>query len=208
MFKFLKNIFKIGRGAYFGSTNYELKNFFCGFGKCIIDNEKIIISAYKFKPSKAYPTITLSKEQITSITIEANPIQVNYKNDWIFIAVEHKEQLQKFIEKNNIAISNKNWVWDDILYPFLDTEFTDKEKENTLKRLKEKGISKAEAATIRNKVAKQMYKYNFDTMLWEWCTLGLSDVLQAMRVKYSEEEFIAFYNEAMMIENKRPDNQT
>ena len=47
-----------------------------------------------------------------------------------------------------------------------------------------------------------MLKYNFDTMLWEWISLGLPDVLQAMRVKYSDEEFEEFYKRAMTIENK------
>ena len=47
-----------------------------------------------------------------------------------------------------------------------------------------------------------MYKYNFDTMLWDWCSLGLADVLQAMRVKLTDEEFKDFYKYAMKIENK------
>jgi hypothetical protein len=202
MLETIKNIFKKRKGAFFNSTDYELNNFFCGFGKCKIENDKITISDYKFKPSKAYPKITLSKEQITSITIDSNPPQINYENEWIFVSAEHKDELEEFISRNNIPKSEKNWDWDGILDPFLDTEFTTEDQENTLKKLEENGIKRDETLKIREKVSKQMYKYNFDTMLWDWCSLGLSDVLQAMRVKLTDEEFKDFYNYAMKIENK------
>ncbi|WP_417602277.1 hypothetical protein [Owenweeksia hongkongensis] len=45
-----------------------------------------------------------------------------------------------------------------------------------------------------------MLKYNFDTMLWEWGGLDLSDVLAAMRVKYNDEDFGNFYKQAMEIQ--------
>ncbi len=60
----------------------------------------------------------------------------------------------------------------------------------------------AQVAAIRKEVSQQMYRYNFDTMLWEWISLGLLDVLQAMRVAYSDRAFEEFYNKAMAIENE------
>lgn len=37
-------------------------------------------------------------------------------------------------------------------------------------------------------------------MLWDWNGLGLPDVLGAMRVKYTKEEFAEFYKRAMEIQ--------
>lgn len=69
-------------------------------------------------------------------------------------------------------------------------------------RLKEKGIETTEVEKIRSEVGAHMYKYNFDTMLWDWCSLGLVDVLSAMRAKYNKEEFRDFYIRALEIEKR------
>jgi hypothetical protein len=42
-------------------------------------------------------------------------------------------------------------------------------------------------------------KYNFTTMLWEWVSLELFDVLQAMRPELDEKSFAGFYWKAMDI---------
>ena len=208
---FFKRIFKskkketpkeLSKGAYFNSSSYELKNFFCGFGECTIRENEILIENYPFNPSLACPNITLKADEITSITLKSNPSQLLYKNDWIFISAEKLDKLKTFIKTNNIKTSDKNWNWDKILDPFLDTEYTEEETENTIKSLVKNGIDRDVVLDIRKEVYEQMYKYNFDTMLWEWISLGLPDVLQAMRVKYSDEEFEEFYKRAMAIENK------
>ncbi len=197
----IKNIFKERKGTFFNANNKELNNFFCGFGICKIEKDKISIKKYPFKPSLANPNIILNADEITSITLKSSPPQLLYKNDWIFISAEKLDELKKFAGINNIKISDKNWTWDSILDPFLDTEHTQEETENTINSLIKKGVSKEVVIKIREEVSDQMYKYNFDTMLWEWVSLGLSDVLQAMRVKYSDKEFKEFYNKAMLIEN-------
>ena len=69
-------------------------------------------------------------------------------------------------------------------------------------RLIENGFTSLEVDTIRAEVKDQMYAYNFDTMLWDWCSLGLSDVLSAMRAKYSKKEFRIFYTRALEIEKR------
>ncbi|NMH89050.1 hypothetical protein [Flavivirga algicola] len=199
--KTLKNIFGKRRGSFFNATNYELQNFFCGFGTCRINENEISIKKYPFKPSLASPNITLKAREINSITLKSSPPQLLYKNDWIFISANKIDELTEFADRNNIMISEKNWTWDNILEPFLDTEFTKEEAENTINSLVKNGISKDVVIKLREEVSKQMYKYNFDTMLWEWVSLGLSDVLQAMRVKYSDKEFQEFYKKAMSIEN-------
>ncbi len=56
---------------------------------------------------------------------------------------------------------------------------------------------------IRNQDGSQMFKYNFNTMLWDWCGLGLPNVLGAMRVKYNTEQFGDFFIRAMEIELRK-----
>ena len=43
-----------------------------------------------------------------------------------------------------------------------------------------------------------MLKY--DSVLWEWVNLGLSDVLSSMRKKLTDQQFEKFYWEAIEIE--------
>lgn len=66
----------------------------------------------------------------------------------------------------------------------------------------ENGISEEELARLREEAGEQLYKYNFDTMLWDWCNLGLSDVLAAMKPKLGKKEFEDFYWRAMEIEQR------
>lgn len=83
--------------------------------------------------------------------------------------------------------------------PFVDTEFTKENEILVVQRLAENGISQKEIDTIRKEVGKPMYAYNFETMLWEWNSLGLTDVLSAMLVKYSNKKFNDFYWRAIAI---------
>lgn len=178
-------------------------SFFCDFGTCCtIEPHKIVLENYPFKPSKAYPYMVLNAHDIHAVVLKSHPPQLCYKGDWIFIAVEKLQELTVFVETNAIRTAPKNWVWDYILEPFLDTAHTKEEAERTLHALVEKGMHSAQVAAIRKEVSQQMYRYNFDTMLWEWVSLGLLDVLQAMRVAYSDRAFEEFYNKAMAIENE------
>lgn len=52
---------------------------------------------------------------------------------------------------------------------------------------------------LRNEVGVQMWKYNFDTMLWKWGGLGQMDVLRAMQAGLSKADFEAFYWQSMAI---------
>ncbi len=192
----------MGKGAFFNASAYELKNFLCDWGKCKIGEDSILIYDYKFEPSKAYPKIEIHKDDITSISLSATPPKLHYQDDWIFISAEYIEELEKFIKKNNILVTEENYTWSFILEPFLDVELSEEDNELTLQRLEECGIDRSEVQTIREQVSEQMYKYNFDTFLWEWFDLNLLDVLLAMRVKYNKQEFREFYQYAMKIENR------
>ena len=121
----------------------------------------------------------------------------------IFITKEKQEELKQFAKRNNIPIFTTSGNWDMLLEPFVDTEYTEEYNTQIYQRLNENGITNSEIEKIRTEVEKQMLKYNFDTMLWDWTNLGLSDVLSAMRVKYNKAEFEEFYFRAMEIELRK-----
>jgi len=180
--------------------NIDWMNLLCGIGNSKIFDNKIVIKKYPFKPSKAYPENEFLNSEIECICLEASPLFFKTKDDLIFITTEQKNELTNFAEKNKITLIKQTWNWDRILEPFLDTEFDDKDKKKTLELLLDNGISEKEVLEIRAEVKNQMYKYNFDTMLWEWGSLGLMDVLSAMRVKYHKNKFNEFYYRAIEIE--------
>lgn len=199
MLNLLKKIFS-KKGAFFGAFNYEIDNMICGIGESKILKTEIEILAYPFKPSTVFPNKKIKANEITAICHQSYPPLIKIGDEVIFISREHTESLKEFTERNNIATfkETKNWNW--LLEPYLDTENTLEEDIKTNQLLNKHGFSDSEIMKIRTEVEKQMYKYNFDTMLWDWFSLGLPDVLAAMRVKYNEKEFTDFYKRAMEIE--------
>lgn len=179
-----------------------MKNLLCGIGTSEIRESSIVITNYPFEPSIAYPEKLIGAAEINSICVDFGPAKIKIGDDIIFVTAESKEELKKFAERNKIKLSKPSWNWDWILEPYLDTELTEETKNNSTKRLSDNGIDPNEVAILRAEVGSQMYTYNFDTMLWDWASLGLCDVLSAMRVKYNKEKFREFYRKAMEIENR------
>lgn len=180
-----------------------MKSFFCGLGNVVIHENGIHLTDYPFKPSLAYPERTFSASEISAISSAFGICKVYVANDIIFVSAEKQKKITEFAQRNHIELRPHSWNWDWILEPYLDTELTE-ESENRIRIALDKvGISQKETDNIREEVGKQMYKYNFDTMLWEWCSLGLYDVLSAMRVKYGEAAFKDFYQRAIEIDKRK-----
>ncbi len=177
-----------------------MKKLICGIGESKILKEQILIKNYPFEPSSVYPEKTLSAHDITAICYEAYPPQVRIKGEVIFISRENYEALREFAKLHKLKTYKATRNWDWLLEPYLDTEYTRETEERITALLMENGISKKEIIKIRNEVQKQMLKYNFDTLLWDWTNLGLHDVLSAMRAKYNKAKFEDFYQRAMEIE--------
>lgn len=206
--KFLKHISKstpkkTSKGAFFNATEYEMKNFLCGIGASKITENSIEITDYPFEPSIAYPNKTIKASEIDFISIDVGLCKIYVADDIIFVSAEKQEELKEFVENNNIKLIEHSWNWDWILEPYLDTPFTKEVAQQVLQKLIANGISKQEVDQIRTEVGEQMYKYNFDTMLQDWCSLGITDVLSAMRVKYGKNEFRDFYKRAIEIYKRR-----
>lgn len=179
-----------------------MKNLLCGIGKSKITYTEILIFDYPFEPSIAYPNKTIKANEIDFISLDFGVCKVYIANDIVFVSAEKKDKLRDFAESNKIKLTEHSWNWDWVLEPYLDTEFTQENEQRVLERLVENGIEKQEVDQIRAEVAKQMHKYNFDTMLWDWSSLSLIDVLSAMRAKYNKNEFKVFYKKAIEIDKR------
>ena len=144
----------------------------------------------------------INASEIKFISIDFGLCRIYVDDDIIFITSKQKSELLNFAEINKIDLKAHSWNWDWILEPYLDTEFTEEDEIRIDKCLSKIGISKIESEEIRKEVGEQMLKYNFDTMLWDWCSLDLFDVLSAMRVKYEKSEFEDFYKRAIEIDKR------
>lgn len=203
MMSFIKNIFGVKKNKPLIEASFNTaKNLLCGIGKSEIQENQIQITNYPFEPSVAYPEKRITANEIDSICVDFGVCKIKIAEDIVFVSAEKKESLEKFAEKNNIELAKHSWNWNLILEPYLDTEFTKENEMRVTERLIENGINPSEVDEIRNEVGMQMYKYNFDTMLWDWCSLGLADVLSAMRAKYNTDEFRDFYKRALEIDER------
>jgi hypothetical protein len=192
-------------GAFLGSTAKEIKQFFAGPGSITFGSDYLEFSDYPFEHSIAFTKPIITAGDIINICVNSAPPTVRVGNELLFISAVNKEELAGFAERNKIKCSDRVDLWEFILEPFLDTEFTDARKEFLYCVLEKYEVDRKTVDYLRETVKKQMMKYNFDTMLWEWVSLGASDVLQAMKPKLPSSEFNSFYQQVMDIA-LRPDS--
>ena len=179
-----------------------MRNLFCGIGESEILRRSIRISGYPFEPSSVHPNKEIYANEIEAIHLKEAPNTFGIGKELVFLSREYATELENFAKRNKIEVSDRASNWNLINEPFLDTEFDEKQKQRTLELLESNGISMEEVEKLRQEVGKQMYRYNFGTMLWEWCFLGLSDVLSSMRAKLDKKAFHEFYWRAMEIEQR------
>jgi hypothetical protein len=183
----------------FSTSMAEVKELFVSMGELTIGDDFLKIENYPFEPSIAFKQATFSLDRIDDIDFKSFPPTIRIKCELIFLTAEKKAELENFAIKNNIKTVERPRVWEWILEPFLDTEFTTVTEQRLTNLLEHYGITTQNVNDLRTEVETQMLKYNFDTMLWEWGALGASDVLRAMRTKYNNEEFRDFYKRVVAI---------
>ena len=197
---------KIKGGSFLGSLSNDIENFFCGIGESKILGDSIKITDYPFEPSLIFPNQEILASSIDEIHLDEYPPTLKIGNELIFISREDVEALTGFANKNKVKTAKRNSNWDRIAEPFLDTEYSKEQQLQTIKQLEQNGVSEKEVLKLREEVGDYMMEYNFATFLWEWCNLGLTDVLSAMRVTLSKEDFHEFYWRAMEIEQRKLEN--
>ena len=202
--EFIKRLFKTNKRpsdswTIFSTSKSEVKELLVPMGQLTIGDDFLKIENYPFEPSIAYGQTIFKTNQIDDIDFKSYPPTFRVGNELIFLTSEKKIELEEFAIKNNIKTVERSWIWDWILEPFLDTEFTNETDQRLTKLLESYGLTKDQVKSLRAEVETQMLKYNFDTMLWEWGGFGASDVLKAMRTKYKKDEYEDFYRRVMEI---------
>ena len=178
-----------------------LRKFDMDIGVASVERDVIRFSDYPFAPSCVYPAGEVAAGSIAAVRPDTAPPSIQVGREVLFLDNEHRGALRRFAERHQLAIdatTTTNWSW--INAPFLDQEHTAAERARHLEILALRGIPAAEVAALREEVRTQMMSYNFDTMLWEWVSLGLEDALAAMRPALVDEDFEAFYWRAMEVE--------
>ncbi|GGH61282.1 hypothetical protein HNQ91_001032 [Filimonas zeae] len=188
-----------GGWIMFSTSNAELHELLVSMGTLTIGNDFLKIENYPFEPSLAFRQPLFTSSQIDDIDCSSYPVTIRVNDELIFLRTDKKAELEDFARKNNISVVKREMIWEWILEPFLDTEYTEETDRRSMEVLSRYGFTPELVSALRAEVETQMLKYNFDTMLWEWCVLGASDVLRAMRTKYNKAEFSEFYKRVMSI---------
>ncbi|MFB8239544.1 hypothetical protein ACFC58_23620 [Kitasatospora purpeofusca] len=122
----------------------------------------------------------------------------------LFFPAARKAELEGFCRLHGIPLVRRPDVWEALLEPFLDTEFAPRRRAANALALAGVGLDEAAVADIRAEVGPLMLAYN--SLHWDWCHLGLSDLLDAAtagstpeRYRIGPERFPAFRAWAMAI---------
>ncbi|KAA2261634.1 hypothetical protein F0L68_16295 [Solihabitans fulvus] len=142
--------------------------------------DSIRFLGYDFLGSTVHPAGVVTVPQLRDADWIALPLEVvTTSGETLFVPSRQRVALQRFCRHNDVPHRQRPDVWGDLLEPFLDTSFTVEHEIDTETRLREAGLRRDEVADIRGRLTPLMNAYNFDSMLWEWCYLGLFDLLRA-----------------------------
>ena len=93
--------------------------------------------------------------------------------------------LYEFVQANGIQTVVGTDPWNLLTEPYLDQTYTPEETHRTLERLGRLSFAPDEVEAIRTRVGPSLLAYN--SLVWEWVSLGLVDVLKAQQP--SNEDF-------------------
>jgi hypothetical protein len=148
--------------------------------KAIFDSTGIHITQYPFPPASIYPHGRIECSAIRDVDPGAGPLEIRTRHgETLFVSAEQSDAFHDWIAKSQLPIVRRVDVWHLILEPFLDTEFTPEQQEQTLVALSDIGIPRTDVMRIRGSVGSAMLAYN--VLLGDWVHLGLFDVLTATR---------------------------
>jgi hypothetical protein len=202
--KFLKQFFNTNKKpnenwTMFSTSKKEVAELIVSTGETTIGDNFIIFENYPFEPSIAFRQTTFSSDQIDDVDYKSNPPTIKINEELIFLSAQKKGELEEFAIRNKLKTIERPKIWDWILEPFLDTEYTEETDNRLTDLLESYGLAGEMVKSLRAEVEIQMLKYNFDTMLWEWFSLDTLDVLRAMRTKYDKDTYKDFYKRVMKI---------
>jgi hypothetical protein len=150
--------------------------------RLIIKNNHISIKEFPYKPSKCFPERNLDGTLIDcNISGFGRPsIRTNDGEILIFDFSKNDEEILKYYAfENHLPTIHYYDVWWDVLEPFIDTENTKDFKELITLRLASIGLTNPMVREIQEEIREMMIEYNFESGLWEWVYLGITDLLDA-----------------------------
>ena len=159
-------------------------------------------TGYPFSSASIYPNGSLHREAIREALPDMAPPEIRTTSgEVLFVTAVQKVELVDYALDGGIPLVRRTDVWDLILEPFLDTEFSLEDQEKTLVRLERNGVSRELCEELRTLLGRPMMKWNFGIPRWDWVHLGLCDALEAVMEfgHWSAEEYDTFYWRAMEI---------
>jgi hypothetical protein len=131
-----------------------------------------------------FPNGVLPREAIRDGDLRAVPPEVRlHTGETIFVPGPEGDRLRAFCEAYRIPLTHRPDVWDLLLEPFVDTEFTADADRRTRLELEALGFDTAEITEIRARFGSIMLAYN--AVLWDWVHLGRFDLLEALTGRFA-----------------------
>src|SRR4030095_14645954 len=151
-------------------------------GPVHISDSSITFEGYDYPGASVYSAGVLAFDDVMEIDPLCAPPEVRTRRrETVFVPAVHRDSLRHAAELHGIPVVRRVDIWGLILEPFLDTEVSAEADEAILLELERNGISREECQRIRRRHRRCMWSYNIRSGLWEWCHLGLADLLDARR---------------------------
>ena len=154
---------------------------------------------YAFEPATIFPNGTVEPQPDRRGESGPDAAAAEQRRSALVIAYPDKAALLTFVNCNDLQVERRISVWGALLDPFLDTWEDQETIDRQFAWLARLGLEREAVDRWRREVAPAMYAYNFGTMLWEWGSLGFSDVLSAQQARLSRAAFKDFYWRAMQV---------
>src|SRR5262245_21050827 len=166
--------------------------------KYVFGDDYIEFSNYPLRPSSVLVNTRVPRSSIIEVNLEADPLTVRIERELLLVTVEHAEALTRFVQERSIPNAERYDIWERILAPFLDTEFSQSELKTFENELGQFGIGANEIATARDLVRRKMLWRTLRS--WNWQYYGLFDVLMTMQPRFfGQRLFSVFYWYAMSV---------
>ena len=153
---------------------------------------------YAFEPASIFPNGAVEASQIAEVNLGLMQLRLN-SGEVLLVTHPSKAALLTFVNSNELKVERRMTVWGALLDPFLDTWEDQVTIDRQFAWFAGLGLDREAVDRWRREVAVAMYAYNFGTMLWEWGSLGFSDVLIAQQAALSRAAFKDFYWRAMQV---------
>lgn len=167
-------------------------------GSVTCDGGTLRFDGYQFRPATVFPAGTVEPRQVAEVNLEDTQLRLT-SGEILFVTHPDKAALLTFVNRNDVKVERRTNVWSALLDPFLDTWEDQPTIDRQFEWLASLGLAREAVDHWRREVAPAMYAYNFGTMLWEWSSLGLFDVLRAQQARLGSAAFEDFYWRAMQL---------